>query len=294
MQVILRPVYNRPEMLFLSLEYEVRAREYFSLSDDFLTIFIMEHGSPQKTIDLVDSYPFSKEIIQREEKFGLSKNILEGMKAAFDKTDDYIIYIEDDVLVYKHYFQYMDVLLSMDLKYSVLSPFNGGNTKDVSGVYLGHHYAALAPLISKEFFKDYVEPCAKPVYYDNRARFVKALNAKYSDYHGKGYKLNTEQYNEQAGLINRMVDVAMIEEEKYVVHPYSNRQVHIGYFGKNRPGGKIPGKTFEERVNNLREIIKDPKLMFKMSPAKYVDDYRVFIPELENWDGTLSIREIRR
>lgn len=285
-QIILRPVYNRPEMLYLSLEYEKKAREYHSFNSDLHTIFIVEHGSPKETISLLDTYSFSKEFIFREKKYGLSANILEGMKVAFSKTNDFVIYIEDDVLVHETYFQYMDVLLSMGLgKWSVLSPFSFDDKGDVNKVRRHNHYAALAPLINKEFFMKYVVKFANKSYYNNRHSIISALTAKYAGQ--PGFKYKNAMHNEQAGLHNRLVDIAAIEEDRYMVMPEVNRQQHIGYFGKNRPGGIIPGDTFNERLSNLRNIIEDANKMYELSATKQYNDYKIFSPKLNTWNGKL-------
>lgn len=286
--IILRPVYNRPEMLYLSLEYEKKAREYHNFSSNLHTIFIVEHGSPKETLALLDDYPFSKGFIFRKRKFGLSTNILEGMKEAYAKTTDFIIYIEDDVVVHKTYFAYMDLLLAMDLgKWSVLSPFNFNDNGDVNKVRRHNHYAALAPLINKEFFMKYVAPFANKAYYNNRHAVIAALTKKYV---GKpGFKYKNAMHNEQAGLHNRLVDIAGIEEGMHMVMPFVNRQQHIGYFGKNRPGGTIPGNSFDERLSNLRNIIEDANKMYNLSATKQYNDYKVFSPKLNNWNGELEI-----
>ena len=295
MNVILRPVFNRPEMLQLSFEYEIAAREYFMLPGEYVTVFIVEHGSPKKTLELVENYPFKSRHIVRSEKYGLSKNILEGMKDAFKSANDYIIYIEDDILIHKTYFQYMGILLNMFSKdeYSVLSPYNGDDNDDVNEIYKGHHYAALAPLISKDFFEKYIEHCVTEIYYkdyNSRDKFVMALAKRYQDNELYKYRNNPGAHNEQAGLINKLVDVCLIEEGKHVIMPYVNRQQHIGYFGKNRPGGKLPGNNFEERLFNLREIIKDADKMYELSATKQYNDYLTFSPKLEGWDGTLHVK----
>jgi hypothetical protein len=54
--------------------------------------------------------------------------------------------------------------------------------------------------------------------------------------------------------------------------------------------GKIPGDTYEERLANLREIIKSGAEMYKHTAAKRYNDYKSFSPKLDEWDGTLEIR----
>jgi len=296
--IILRPVYNRPEMLFLSIEYEIKAREYFKSSkkyftdDDYTTIFIVEHGSHPAVMDFVKRYPYSSAYVERPEKYGLTVNILEGFKAAFERADNHVVYIEDDILIHKTYFEYMDKLLSHpDVgKYSVISPYNKNNDGNVNKVYKGHHYAALAPLIGKDFYETYIRPNSVMEYYKNPPKYVIDLNEKYREYWGKGgYKYKDATHYMQAGLLNRLVDIAMIEEESYVIMPEVNRQIHIGYYGANRPGGTIPGKNFAERLTNLREIIKSGDEMYKHSATKQYNDYLAFSSKLDTWNGTLEI-----
>jgi len=290
-QVILRPVFNRPEMLQLSFEYEIEARNYYNFPYNLTTVFLIEYGSPQKTIDLVKEYPFEKKIILRTEKFGLSKNIFEGMKKAFDIANDYIICIEDDILVHKTYFEFMETFLNLIEnevgKFSYLSP---GSIPSLSifKVSKCKRYNSFAPIISKEFFVKYIEPCAIPVYYKHRWGFVENLSKKYQ--HNKAWRHGvTQKFSEQAGLIARLINVAEFEENMYAFGHTAARQRHIGYFGKNRPGGKIPGNNFEERLKNLKEIIKDTSKMHELSATKQYKDYYIFSPKLDSWDGTLIL-----
>ncbi len=293
--IILRPVYNRPEMLALSIEYEKKAREYYGGVNNVTTLFLVEYGAHNKVLELIDEYPFPKEVIKRDRKMGLTINILEGMKIAFSKTDSFIIYMEDDILIHKTYFNYMSDLMKMlpQGTYSVLSPYNGDDAGSVNEVYKSNHYAALAPLITKKFFNDYIYNCATPEYYNNPPAFITKLNNKYKEYWGKGpgkYKYRDSiSHHEQAGCIHRLCNIAMIEEGMHVIMPRVNRQQHIGYFGKNRPGGIIPGNSYDERLKNLREIIKDANKMYEMSSTKQYRDYKVFSPKLDAWDGTLEV-----
>jgi predicted SAM-dependent methyltransferase len=292
--IILRPVYNRPEMLELSMEYEQKARECVGDLHNVITLFIVEQGAPPEVSKLVHKYPYEKIIIERQKKLGLTINILEGMKEAFDLANDFVIHLEDDILLHKTYFKYIKAALAVDgiQPFSVLSPYSANDAGYVNKIRKGHQYAALAPMITKQFFESFVRPCAIKKYYDNKPKFVTKLNEKYKNYWGsKQYKYRDTTHWEQAGLINRLVDVAMIEKGMYVILPFVNRQQHIGYFGKNRPGGIIPGNSYEERLENLREIIKDADKMYELSAAKQYNDYRTFSAKLDKWDGTLRLTD---
>lgn len=294
-QIIMRPCYNRPEMLKLSIEYEIAAREYFDIGEDLYTIFIVEYGSPEAVLRLIDTYPYPKSVIKRTSKFGLSKNILDGFKTAFPFTDDWLIYIEDDILLHKTYFQYIyTVLLNKELNnFSVISAYNFDDSGDVHKIRKDRHYAALAPLISKEFYYTYVEPCSCEAFYSNPAQYVCRMNDMYLDYQkDRTYRYKDSTHHQQAGLINRLMDVSRVEEGKYVVMPEVNRIQHIGIYGHNRRVGKgLIGNTLEERTEYLRAVIKDSKLMYEMAGSKEYNDYKIFSYKLDHWDGTLTLAD---
>ena len=296
-QVILRPVFNRPEMLQLSLEYEIAARNYYDFPHNLTTIFLIEYGSPKKTIDLVKDYPFEKRIITRTEKFAtskhiaLTKNVLEGMKAAFDIVDEHIIYLEDDILIHKTYFKFMETFLNLIKtevgKFSYLSP--GCNpSPDTCKVSRCKGYSSLAPIISKEFFVKYIKPCAIPAYYDDRWKFVLNLSKKYQ--YNKAWQHGvTHKWSEQAGLIARLVNIAEFEENMYAFGNSAARQRHIGFYGKNRKG-KLIGENFEDRLKKLRDLIKSSKKLYEASGSKGYNDYYMFASSrLDSWDGTLVL-----
>lgn len=294
-QVIMRPCYNRPEMFKLSLEYEIKAREYFDMGDEFHTIFIVEHGSPPIIDDLIKDYPYEYSVIKREQRFGLSANILEGMKVAFANTDDWVIYIEDDVLLHESYFKYIKTVLDMQEldNFSVISPYSFDDGGDVGIIRMDRHYCALAPLISKDFYERYILHCSNETYYNNHTQFVLQLNDKYKEYqHDRTYRYKDSCHNMQAGVINRLCDIARIEEDMYVVMPSVNRIQHVGIYGHNRKKGTdIPGSNFDERLESLREIIKDADKMYEMAGSKQYNDYQIFSDKLDTWDSKLKLAD---
>jgi len=286
-QILMRPVYNRPEMLYLSIEAEIEARNYYKFSDSLLTLFIIEHGADPICIDIIKQYPAKSYCIFRQTKLGLTTNILEGFKDAFNLTSDYVLYIEDDVLPHKTFFKYLDVILNMPEieKASIISSFNKDDNGDVHVLYKGYHYAAICTTIFKKFYLDYVYPNSLPRYYNDTYGYIAHLDKQYKG--NKLYKYQKLAHVEQAGLINRCVDINHIQEDGYVIMPEVNRSQHIGFTGKNRPGGVIPGESFYSRLENLREIILDANKLYKASATPQYNDYKVFSPKLENWTGSL-------
>lgn len=292
-QVIMRPVYNRPEMLYLSIEAEIKARQYYKFPDELLTLFIIEHGADPTTVDIVKQYPFRNYCIMRPKKFGLSMNILEGFRESFGLTSDYVIYIEDDINIHETYFQYMDTLLNMKNlgKVSVFSAYNFDDAGDIRDIRRKNHYAALAPVIMKDFHSRYILPCSCMDFYRNPASFAITLNEKYKEHWPtKRYRYQDSTHHAQAGIINRLTDAAEIEEDMWCIMPAVNRQIHTGFWGANRRKDKdIPGVFFRERVLNLREIVKDAEVMYSMTGSKCYNDYKTFSPKLLDWDGTLRL-----
>jgi hypothetical protein len=291
---ILRPVWNRPEMLLFSLEYEVEARKNYKFSSDMFTLFVAEHNTTPEVHAVIKHYPFPYHIIERETPYGLTPNILEGYKVAFQNSDSFVITIEDDVLLHKSYFKWIDSIFNLgdDLpSFSVINTW-GPNNGDVDYIKKAHHYGPWAPLVNKDFFERYILPHANVAYYRNRPAKMLELNKNYMKYRESGkYKFKGTEYNEQAGLINRLVDHAMIDEDMYVLTPEVNRTRNIGYFGKNRRGGSIPGKDFAERTANLEKIITDPEEMLRHAGIKkWAEDYALFNPALDEWDGDIKVR----
>ncbi len=295
-QVILRPVFNRPEMLSLCLEYEYKARETFAIpSTEFHTVFVIEYGASAEVVDIVKNYKYEKIIIYRPRRYGLSANILEGMRTAFDITDDYIVYLEDDILVHKSYFSYLyKIMQHTDLQdFSVISAFNFNDDGTVTRVRKDRHYAAWAPLITRRFYEGYVRPHSCKQFYNNPSRYVVALNEQYKDYwDSRMYRYKTDMHHQQAGLINRLCDIARIEEGLYVVMPEVARSQHIGIYGSNRRVGKpLSGDTLSKRIAHLRTIVQDASKMYEMAGSKEYNDYRVFSEKLDEWDGTLTLSD---
>ena len=112
------------------------------------------------------------------------------------------------------------------------------------------------------------------------------MSKKYQ--HNKAWRHGvTSKWSEQAGLINRLINIAEFEEGVYAFGNSVARQRHIGFYGKNRKG-KLSGKNFENRLDNLRDLITSRKKLYEAG-FKQFDDYYMFSPKLESWDGTLIL-----
>jgi len=292
--IVLFAVWNRPEMLQVVMEDFMTAYEYHPI-EGLKVLFIVEGGAPPKVIEHVENFPLEKEIIIRPERIGLTQNILKGMKVAMEMTEDYVIFQADDIIVHKTFFQYIDVLLNMGLdKTSVYLGVTYVLNGDVDVVHQNHFYDAAGATITKRFYDKYIKPCATEKFYKNartRHLYVTALDKKYQSYYPVKYKkkYGPGEHNEQAGLINRLTDIAFIHDGFTTIQPEVTRVRNIGFYGKNRPGSFLPGNSYDERLANLREIIVSSRSINAMTRYK-TDDYRDFPPELDAWDGKIIVK----
>lgn len=321
--IILRPVFNRPEMLRVSIDYEIEARKTARIREnEYLSIFLIEYGTPKKSIAVAKSYPYPAEfrfrkrnhdtsdnainaIFNRKKHFryGLSRNILEGMKEGFGQADSHVIVIEDDIVVHSTYFLYLKKMLDIleEGTYSAILSQNSGmldmtnyekteGHPDCNAVHMHHDYSPWATLLSKRFYLNYIEQYASENYYNNRHQVVQALDERYRNLAGQGYKYSGGIHAEQAGLINRLTDIAMLEKGMFVATPEISRSLHIGFYGANRGNrGRIPGYSFRKRCQRLRTAIENGQLN-RFNRSKRYRNYPTFHEALNVWDGMLTVR----
>lgn len=292
MNYIVRTAWTRPEMLLLSIESEIEARNHY-VNGDYKTLFCVEHGAAPETDAIIRNYPYEYEAHHRSKGFsrpGINHNLLAGMVYAAQHSDDYIIVILDDILIHKTYFQYIEAVMNMDVgKYSSILAHNAFDQGDVHEIFRGNYYRDLAVLITKEFVLNYVAPMVEPFCKDP-IRLLTALNKKYVEFYGTKYIYNNLAHRAQDGLMRRLTNAALIEEDRATITPMLDRQVHIGFYGVYRPGKGVPGRNFEERLSNMRKIIEEHRY-FEFAQCKEYNDYRKFSPELDEWDGKLILRE---
>lgn len=299
MNIMLFAVWNRPEMLEVVTEHLVEAYNYHPFPD-LRFVFAVEYPTDQKVLDLVKKFPLpTKKILVRKQRFALSKNVLEGMKVAMDLADDYVLFQADDIVVHKTFFKFYDAILNQNFeKLSTCTTANYKEGGDMNLVYRGHFYDAAGALITKDFYESYVRPCSIPHFYANRPAYITQIDKQYQEHWLPGkkgdykYKYGQAEHNQQAGLINRLVDVAMIEEGYKTIKVDVSRVRNIGFYGRNRPGGQLKGNSYEERLAFLRNVITDRNKIYALTGTKQYTDYVNFESNLEDWDGTIKVQEV--
>ena len=292
---ILRPLFNRPEMLYLSIKYEILAREYFNIDNSF-TIFAVDYGVPQKCLDIINEYPFEYVVLQRPFRHGPGANILEGMNAVVTMAEkhggNYVINLEDDCVLHKTYFEYTHkaVELLKDTSYSAITSWGLSTLGDPTKLKKGAFFCGPGTLINLDFFKKYIQPYANPNYYGNFPPTINAVNERNKNNPNAKYGLGNLTHLDWDGLTNRLVDTAIFEESIYSYSSLCYRLLHIGFYGYNRGHGRGWPKnldTFEARRDYLEERIFDPEKLAELDG--HYSDYGMFDTKLDAWGGSLEL-----
>ena len=295
MNFILRPLFNRPEMLDLSIKYEILARRYFDI-DDLFTIFAVDCGAPKKCFDIISEYPFEHSVLMRSTRHNPGANILEGINTAAEIAEveggSYVINLEDDCILHETYFEfiYKATKLLEGVDYSAITSWGLSSQGDPTKLKKGSYFCGPGSLISIDFFNQYIQPAVRPDYYRNFKPSIAAVNERNRNNPNAKYTYNNFTHLDWDGLTNRLVDVALFEEGLCSYSSLCYRLLHIGFYGYNRGHGRGWPKdltTFEARRNYLEQRIFDPNKLAELDG--HYSDYSVFDPRLDAWDGGLSI-----
>ena len=297
---ILRPVFNRPEMLYLSIEAEKLAREFYQ-GHDYFTIFAVDHGGDPKCLEVIADYPYPHAVVIRDKRLRPVGNVLEGLKIAAtaeDKdggTPEFVINLEDDCVVHKTFFKYVDsaTALLSGTKYSVITTWGKSPYGDPDKLSKGRYCCGPGTVINLDFFRRFVMQYANINYYNDFLYSILPVNernavdpcCKYSATNG-----NLMSHLDWDGLVNRLVDTAIYEEAIYSYSSECYRLLHIGFYGYNRHAGRFPDSlsTFDDRVKFLRDSMTDPVKMATLD--KHYTDYAIFDARLEGWEGRLELQ----
>lgn len=84
--ILIRPVFNRPEMLALSIEAEEAARARAPHVIEH-TIFALEYKAARACLRLIEAYPYPKTVLRRTEpsRFAPAANILSAFSHACER-----------------------------------------------------------------------------------------------------------------------------------------------------------------------------------------------------------------
>lgn len=257
---ILIPGRNRSEFFDITLDSLMDCPEI----KDYQILFAFENDVLPEYYDIIKRYvryPSQIEIKRWDMHYGLTRGHLEGMKIAFQKTDEYVIVVEDDVRVSRDFLRYMDYCYRHFYKeHSDIGTISGQMSRDsVSGerdvrlIHKRQWYSPYGVLIPKKFFDELLLPhCTEAYYKDPRYP-----DEYYPEWKHKG------KYIEQAGLINRIIH----KNNLYCLEPEVPRCQDIGFYGKNRHCRFADYKilTLNEKIRWNLKLLSDVELLKKVA-----------------------------
>jgi len=223
---ILLPGYNRPEFFCQVMKSLTKNPEI----SDYTLLFTLENNVDQRYFDIIQTFKddLKMEIVKWPEKYGLTKGILEGLKIASSKSDEYVILLEDDVIASRDFLRFLD--------YCYRHFYNPGGDIAVIGtatnraigrvdcVYKEQWYLPWGVLIPKYFFNKFLLEHCNEEYYQNS-----------KEYANEYYFMESEGKEvEQAGLVLRI----MVKNDLYQILPEIPRSLEIGVYGTHRCRGE--------------------------------------------------------
>jgi hypothetical protein len=259
---ILLPGRNRPEFFYLVMESLVKNPEV----KDYGLLFTLASDVDQNYFDIIKTFAdgLKMEIVKEPKRYGLTKGILEGLKMAFRRADEYVIVLEDDVLVSRDFLRFLDYCYRKFCGEASDIASVGTTTNRVIGkadsVYKEQWYLPWGTLIPRYFFDNFLLEHCTEVYYQNSKRYAD----RYYPLESMGVAV------EQAGLIRRI----MLKNNFYQILPEVPRSLEIGFYGKHRHLDEEVLGSFEDF-----SIIKKPMYGYndRLSLEEKVSYVRSFI-----------------
>lgn len=284
MNYILMPGRNRAEFFDIALSSLMGCPEI----ENYRILFEFECDVQQEYYDIIKRYvkcPSQIEIKRWDTHYGLTRGHLEGMKIAFNNTDEYVIIVEDDVMVSRDFLRYHDYCYRNFYKergdigtitgqISHASVSKEPEERDPKLVHKRLWYHPYGVLIPKDFFYKYVLEHCTEKYYKNPL-YVDTVYPEWSE-RGKWF--------EQAGLLNRIVH----KNNLHTIEADVPRCQDIGWFGKNRTNRYAEYKTLnlDEKIRLNRKIWGDIDLIKKFA---YSGSQHYVLNNNNEWDNLVLV-----
>lgn len=245
--VILRPVFNRPEMLQVSLETQQQAKG----SGDLKTYFFLDgiEKDNKEAEVIINKFEGQKELVKRNQNFKLWKNLFEAFRYLFQEVQvDYVTVIEDDVVVAKDFFlmtKFCFEKLASPRTYSVMGAreLNFGNRKGNAHLILRapviRTVAYTLPAYSWRTFSIH----ANENFYQKPEEYLERIFPRWG----------VEVWNPQSRIQNRTIS----DNRFHVLYPQVPRVAHLGVSGFYQGESNFDDLTSQEKLDLLKTSLKD-------------------------------------
>lgn len=271
MNVVLLVVYNRPELFFFALEGILRARN----ASRYRYLVAAEYALSPEYIPLIKRLEkeLGVEVVCRfaNRPLGITRNILEGLKDASERTDEYTIILEDDLVVSGDYFDAIDAMYRQFHREDVLAFHcrSGRKRKDdpeppAEQVLLVPEYQQPGVCISKEQFQRYFAQHCHPGYYDHKIGYL------WKQFPQSTLKSNCPDVD---GLAWRIME----KNKLLVAKTAAGRIHHIGFYGAHRElrDPSFLSLPYVQKVQYLNEVVWDSDKMRELTTKDWGDYWHV-------------------
>lgn len=278
--IVLIPVYARPDYLRLCLEYLSRAEG--SANKDIRIYVDRGKSLIREFYDVINSFRWPNMTVTfrgNHEYFGNSFNVLEAYKEAYQSDARFVYLVEEDVLVTPDFFRWHETIQNQeDLFCSIAYRChrNSATRKDIDdpAAYLlsSCDYASIGVCWKRNKLASVVEHANTDYYKDLNGYLAKHFpNNKFA-----------ECFTEQDGMIMRLLGES---NERLTAWPFVPRSFHVGVAGYNRTNG--PRLSY----NELKETIHDSEKI-KMIDKDFGDIEVVPTEPVAKWDKLYCAQRI--
>ena len=259
--VVIVPCYERPEYTCLGLQYLSRARgirdkEVWLCQDNHENGLIVDPNNAPKDFAEVALYlgmTFGSRAVYRSiaphSTYGNSKNLVDGLKAAYDSGAERIFLVEDDIIVAPDIFEWHEAVLEeKDVFVSCATALNKSAHFQVNGPN------AMDPSDDSAAYKT-----VQGAYSSHAVAFKRKNLDRLLSYVTSFSKW--ESGFEQDMLTQRFMRIV----HKASAWPYVPRAYNVGVYSYHiNTGRKLTG-TLKEKTRALDQIIHDPDKLRDMS-----------------------------
>jgi glycosyltransferase involved in cell wall biosynthesis len=291
--IVLIPIYYRPEYLQLCLEHLIEAegindKEVWLLQDNHPDDQYVHKLENDWTQQVVNSWAGALNLrgflTPRHTTEGNSLNTLEGYKRAYASGAERVYLVEDDVFVTPDFFEWHENVQNKGDFFCTV----GNNcfwknrekirpVRDPAAYYTASWYGSYGVCWKRENMSTFLKH-ATNLYYNNMRGYIQTQlsNTPLGD-----------NFTEQDGLIER----TLILSGKKAAFPFVSRAYHMGFYGYHRDGLR-PSGFLQQKIEGLREMIANPATIANKINNPY-DDLEMF-PEdsaFHEWNGELKRTE---
>jgi hypothetical protein len=288
MDIVVMPGHSRPEYFKVWSELIQKANG----ASELFYLFCLDSGYDPKYMDLIYDFPFECAYIEMPEcSLGLgkqSRNVLNGLVAAAQHTDNLVYYVEEDVFIGVDFFRWHKEVHKREKDLFCSIGTRSNNYKYSTDGFPSHYflskevdYQALGVCFKKEIILDLIYPHFNDNYLTNPTQYC--LRHFPNSIIGR-------IWTEQDGLIRRILELKKMP----VAFPCVPFAFHSGFYGYNRQP-EIMRKSYDEKLKLIRDICFDAVKMKLVSEPMGESYWKDSIPcELDLTFDTLKRIDVEK